>query len=131
MNVALFVALGGALGSVTRYGLSTVVQQRWGGMMPVGTLVVNILGSFLVGFILRYALGSASVSVEARALLATGFCGGFTTFSAFSYEALALVESGDYARAALYVGASLVLALAATFGGVIAARELLMLRHGT
>jgi CrcB protein len=94
-------------------------------MFPTGTLVVNVTGSLLLGFLLRYALGSAAVSPETRVLLTTGFCGGYTTFSTFSYETIALLEEGQHQRAALYVLLSVVLSLAACLAGVIIARELL------
>ena len=90
--------------------------------------MVNITGSLALGFLMRYALGSTSVSAETRALLTTGFCGGYTTFSTFSYETITLVEAGDYRRAAMYVAASVVLSLAVTFAGIVAANELLAAR---
>ena len=127
MNLLWYVALGSAVGGASRYALSTFIQQR-AGTFPIGTLVVNITGSLALGFLLRYALGSTSVSAETRALLTTGFCGGYTTFSTFSYETIALVQEGDYRRAAIYVAASVALSLAATFLGIIAANELLAAR---
>ena len=127
MNLLLYVAVGSAVGGVSRFALSTFVQQR-AGTFPVGTLIVNITGSLALGFLLRYSLGSTSVSAETRALLTTGFCGGYTTFSTFSYETLKLIEDGDYRRAAVYVAASVVLSLVATFLGIIAANELLAAR---
>ena len=127
MNLLWYVALGSAVGGVSRFALSNFIQQR-AGVFPVGTLVVNITGSLALGFLLRYALGSTSVSAETRALLTTGFCGGYTTFSAFSYETIKLIEDGDHRRAAVYVVASVVLSLAATFLGIVAANELLLAR---
>ena len=85
-------------------------------------------GSLILGFIMRYALGSTSVSAETRALLTTGFCGGYTTFSTFSYETIALMEDGDYRRAAIYVVASVVVSLAATFLGIAVANAALEAR---
>ncbi len=125
-----YVALGGAAGSVCRFVLGLFVQQRSGMAFPVGTLVVNLTGSFLLGFLVRYLLDIPAVSPEVRALLTTGFCGGYTTFSTFSYESAALIEDGDWRRAALYIGLSVVLALAGTFAGFAAARGILDLRHG-
>jgi len=127
MNLLMYVAIGSAVGGASRFALSTFLQQR-AGMFPVGTLVVNITGSLALGFLLRYSLGSTSVSAETRALLTTGFCGGYTTFSTFSYETIKLIEDGDYRRAAVYVVASVVLSLVATFLGIIAANELLSAR---
>jgi CrcB protein len=127
MNLLWYVAIGSAVGGASRFALSSFIQQR-AGVFPVGTLIVNITGSLALGFLLRYALGSTSVSAETRALLTTGFCGGYTTFSTFSYETVKLIEDGDYRRAATYVVASVVLSLVATFLGIIAASELLAAR---
>ena len=127
MNLLWYVAIGSAVGGASRFALSSFIQQR-AGVFPVGTLIVNITGSLALGFLLRYALGSTSVSAETRALLTTGFCGGYTTFSTFSYETVKLIEDGDYRRAATYVIASIVLSIVATFLGIIAASELLAAR---
>ena len=123
-----YVAVGSAVGGVARFLLGTLLQQRVTGTFPVGTLVVNVTGSLLLGFLMRYALGSSAITPEVRALLTTGFCGGYTTFSTFSYEAIALLEEGQHERAGLYMALSLVLSLAACLAGVIIARELLVAR---
>jgi CrcB protein len=99
MRMIWYVALGGAVGSVARYLLSILIQTR-STEFPLGTLVINISGSLLLGFLLRYALESAAISPELRALATTGFCGGYTTFSAFSYETAMLIDAGDWKRAA-------------------------------
>ena len=91
----LLVALGGLLGSVARYWLSGVVQQASGGEFPLGTLAVNILGSFTVGLIMALSLERGVVPANARILLTTGLCGGFTTMSTFSYETVALMRDGE------------------------------------
>jgi CrcB protein len=124
-----YVALGGALGSVARFLLGTLVQQRAGGAFPLGTLVVNISGSLLLGFLLEYALASPAISREVRALLTTGFCGGYTTFSTFSFETVRMVQDGDYRRASLYVGLSVALSLGGSFLGLGMARELMTFRR--
>jgi len=123
------VAIGAALGGVSRYYLASLVQHRVGSVFPWGTLVVNVSGSLLLGFIIRYALATPMVSVEMRALLTTGFCGGYTTFSTYSYETAALLEDGQYSRAGVYALGSMVLALAATIGGFALARELIAFRE--
>jgi CrcB protein len=130
MRLVWLVAFGGALGSVARYGVSSLVQARAGTLFPFGTFVVNLTGSLLLGFVLRYALETPSVTPEMRALLTTGFCGGYTTFSTFTYETAALMEEGDWRRAALYVAASVLVSLAGMFVGFAAAREVLALRRG-
>lgn len=119
-----YVAFGSAVGGASRFLFGTFVQRLAGTTFPVGTLVINVLGSLVLGFLVRWAADSTAVSPEARALLTTGFCGGFTTFSTFSTETVALLEDGDWPRAALYVAASVGLALAGTLLGIAAAREL-------
>jgi CrcB protein len=126
-----FVALGSALGGVARFLLGTLLQQKAGTTFPIGTLVVNITGSFLLGFLLHYALATTTISPEVRALLTTGFCGGYTTFSTFTYETLALVEEGELTRAAAYVVLSVVVALIGAYLGIAGARELIALRERT
>lgn len=130
MRLLWYVALGGAAGSVLRLLLSEFVQGHGGGDFPLGTLIINVTGSLLLGFLLRYALDTTAITPEWRALLTTGFCGGYTTFSTFSYETVALIENGDWRRAALYATLSFVLALAGTAMGIVAARELIQLRRG-
>jgi CrcB protein len=126
----LSIAIGGALGCMSRYFLASFVQQRAGADFPFGTLVINITGSFLLGFLMRYALQSGTITAETRALLTTGFCGGYTTFSTYSYETALLIEDGEYARAGLYVGASVLVSLFATFLGFVLANHLLAMRDG-
>lgn len=130
MRLLWYVAVGGAAGSVARLLLAGLVQSRSATGFPLGTLVVNVSGSLLLGFLLRYSLETPAVSPEWRALLATGFCGGYTTFSTFSYETVALLEEGDWRRAALYVALSIAVSLLGMVLGAAAAREVLVLRRG-
>jgi fluoride exporter len=123
------IAIGAAVGGVSRYYLSAAVQHRMGSTFPWGTLVINVTGSLLLGFLMRYAISTPAVSVEMRALLTTGFCGGYTTFSTYSYETAALIEDGQLGRAGTYALASVLLALAGTFGGFALAREVIALRE--
>jgi CrcB protein len=125
----LYVALGSAIGGVSRYLLGGLIQRLFDTTFPAGTLLVNISGSFLLGAILRYAIDTPTLSPEVRALLTIGFCGGYTTFSTFSYETVALLEDGEWTRAALYVGASVLLSLVGTFLGFAVAREVIVLRE--
>ena len=129
MHLTWYVALGSAVGGAARFALGTIIQQRTATAFPVGTLIINVTGSLVLGFVMRYALAAADASPEMRALIATGFCGGYTTFSAFGYETLALMQAGDYRRAAMYVVASVILAIGATFVGMAAANELLAARR--
>lgn len=118
----LLIALGGAVGSVSRYGLGLVVQKATHAAFPVGTLTVNVLGSFLVGTLAK-AFMHTQTHPDLRAMLIVGFCGGFTTFSAFSLETVGLVQGGEWAKAAAYVGASIVLCLASTAIGFAIVRS--------
>ena len=123
-----YVALGSAVGGVARLGLASLVQQRVGPNFPVGTLVVNVSGSFLLGLLLRYALGTQAISPEVRALLTTGFCGGYTTFSTFTYDTMLLLEDGQTSRAGLYVLLSVAVSLAGAWLGILGGRALLAMR---
>lgn len=116
----LLIAAGGALGALARYGLSGWVQARAGGFFPWGTLVVNVLGSFLLGFLFRY-LEATALPAEWRQAATIGLLGAFTTFSTFSLETVALAQDGDWARASLYLAGSVVLGLAAVAVGIGAA----------
>jgi CrcB protein len=122
------VAVGAALGGVARYYLGSAIQQRLGAGFPWGTLAINVSGSLLLGVFVRYAIATPAMSLELRALLTTGFCGGYTTFSTYSFETAMLLEEGRYERAALYAFGSVLLALAATACGFVLARELIALR---
>jgi CrcB protein len=123
-----YIAAGSAIGGVSRYLLGGILQRQAGGTFPLGTLVINLSGSFLLGLILRYAVETPTLTPETRAFLTVGFCGGYTTFSTFSYETVALMEDGQWPRAALYVALSVALSLLATFLGIAAARELILVR---
>lgn len=125
----LYVAVGSAIGGVSRYLLGGLIQRLLDTTFPAGTLLINISGSFLLGAILRYAIETPTLSPEVRAFLTIGFCGGYTTFSTFSYETVALLEDGEWTRAGLYVGASVVLSLLGVFLGFAVARETIVLRE--
>ena len=92
-----YIAVGGILGTLARYLLQGVLQTR-GGTFPTGTLAINIAGSFLLGFIIRFATGSIVISPELRGGLTIGFCGAFTTMSTFSYESIRLLADGEHVR---------------------------------
>lgn len=116
MRLLAFVALGGAAGAVARYGVGGWVQGLTGATFPWGTLAVNVAGCFTLG--LAMPLLQASVATpEARAFVAVGLLGGFTTFSTFSFEAMALVQDGQWARAAAYTLGSVGLGLTAVLIG--------------
>jgi CrcB protein len=125
-----YIAAGSALGGMGRYRVSGAVQRLLGTLFPVGTLVVNLTGSFLLGLLLRYAVETPTLTTEMRAFLTIGFCGGYTTFSTFSYETMMLLEDGEWTRAGLYAVLSVLLSLVATVLGFLVARGVIALRTG-
>ncbi|HEX2113865.1 MAG TPA: fluoride efflux transporter CrcB [Alphaproteobacteria bacterium] len=117
MTPVLAVALGGALGSVARY-LVVAQMARWlGPAFPWGTLAVNVIGGLAIGLMAEAMALKWPVSPETRLFLITGILGGFTTFSAFSLEVVALVERSAFGAALAYVVASVVLSVGAVFAG--------------
>jgi fluoride exporter len=118
------VAIGGLVGSIARYWLAGAVQDMTSHGFPSGTLVVNVLGSFVIGLVMALSLDRGLVDDELRILLTTGFCGGFTTMSTFSYETLYLMRDGEPLLAAGNVGATLVACFGATWAGAVVARML-------
>lgn len=122
--VLFYIALGGALGALARYGLSGWVQERLGLAFPWGTLAVNVLGCLLMGFALRY-FQELRPGPELRALVGVGLLGAFTTFSTFSFETVALLENGAWGRAATYTLASVVVGIVAVYAGMLASAALL------
>ena len=117
MRSVLLVALGGALGSVARWGLTGLVQRWTGSPLPWGTFVVNALGSLAIGFVTALALERALVAPATRLFIVTGLLGGFTTFSALSYETFALLREGQWLAAAGYSLGSVVVGVASALGG--------------
>jgi CrcB protein len=118
MLMILAVALGSAVGGVSRYLLGGLIQRWAGGEFPLHTLLINITGSFLLGFLYKFGADTSAFSPEWRGLLMIGFCGGYTTFSAFSLETVALIESGAVGRAFLYILLSVALSVAAAAAGM-------------
>lgn len=110
LQSAFIVGTGGFVGSVLRYLLSYYINTSSSSVFPFGTLFVNLAGSFFIGIIIAASLGD-NLSRNMQLLLATGFCGGFTTFSTFSYDFFALLEQGYIGYAFLYAGTSLTLGL--------------------
>jgi CrcB protein len=118
------VALFGALGCLARYWLSGWVYAWAGRLFPWGTLAVNVLGAFLIGLLMEFALRSTLISPTLRIALTIGFLGGFTTFSTFSYETFRLLEEGALMTATINVMASVLVCLVFTWLGIYAARQL-------
>lgn len=118
MKAALLVFIGGGLGSVLRYLIGRQFVNVSSSLFPLGTLTVNVLGSFLIGIILGELLKTHSSNASLYLLFATGFCGGFTTFSAFAFENFELLKSGNTSGFLLYSFGSLLLGTLAVFGGI-------------
>ena len=110
----LLIGLGGGIGSMWRYTVSLLLVNK---SFPVATLLINISGSFIIGLVAAYALKNEWFAANWKLFLATGICGGFTTFSAFSLENLQLLQQGKYLWALFYIATSIVLGLIATFFG--------------
>jgi CrcB protein len=124
MNQVLAIAGGGAVGAVLRYWVSSGVYALTGRGFPYGTLVVNVLGSLVMGFLYIWLLERIPGGVAMRAFLLIGLLGAFTTFSTFSVETLNLMEAGQIARAALNTLLSVVLCVGAAALGVMLARQI-------
>jgi CrcB protein len=120
----LWVAVGGALGATVRYGLGLWIGERLGVGFPFATLLINLTGSFAIGIVLTLLTERLLVDPAWRLLLVVGFLGGYTTFSSYTFETLALVESGEGLGAVLYVVGSNGLGLAAALLGMGLARAL-------
>lgn len=121
MRQLVLVFLGGGLGSILRFAIGKWLNSPDTGI-PYGTFLANILGSLFIGFILGWAIKNNQLNSGAVLLLATGFCGGFTTFSTFAYENHMLLKTGDLFNFALYTLSSFVLGFAAVFGGMALSR---------
>jgi CrcB protein len=118
------VAAGGAIGCSARYGLTELVQLVWGRGFPAATLIINVLGSFLLGFLFFETLERLTMAPALRTAVLTGGLGGFTTFSTFMVESLLLVENGQTGRAVLYVALSILLGFAAAVAGGFLSRHI-------
>ncbi|WP_437684030.1 fluoride efflux transporter CrcB [Sorangium sp. So ce131] len=120
-----WIGLGGAVGTLARYGVSTWCQQRFGVGFPYGTLAVNVVGSFLLGVIMQVAAMSELLSPTLRLGLSTGVMGGFTTYSSFNYETIKLVQNEAWMAGVANVVITVAGCLIAGVMGMIAAKRLL------
>jgi fluoride exporter len=118
----LWIAIGGALGSVARYACSNAIAHSFGETFPWGTLVVNVTGSFVIGFFatLTGPDGRWMVAPDARLFVTVGVCGGYTTFSSFSLQTLNLIRSGEFGAAFGNVAGSVALCLIGVWAGYVA-----------
>ena len=122
IKTLFLVGTGGFLGSISRFLASRFMQNNFPASFPFGTFFVNITGCFLIGLIYGLSERSSVITSGWKMFLAVGFCGGFTTFSTFANENLALLRDGDFLHFFLYTGLSVFLGIAATFIGVIITR---------
>lgn len=119
MKILFAIGLGSFIGGVSRYLISGLVQAKTAGTFPFGTFTVNITGCLLIGIVYGFA-DKGQMSTDWRLFLATGILGGFTTFSAFSYETFDLLRNGHITTALSYVAASIFMGILATFTGFLA-----------
>lgn len=117
LKIILLAGSGSFIGGILRYLTQLLFSKFFPGSFPVGTLVVNIIGSFLIGVIFSLSEKSDIISQESKIFLAVGICGGFTTFSSFSIENLFLLRDGQYVQMMIYTLLSVFLGLSATFTG--------------
>jgi fluoride exporter len=123
MNAYLLVGLGGAIGSIARYGSGVLVGRLWLSPFPLATMLINITGSLAMGLLVGWlARTTPSWQSDARLFVAVGVLGGFTTFSAFSLDAITLIERGELGQAALYVLGSVLVAVVALYVGLLVTR---------
>lgn len=123
MKQLLLVFIGGGFGSVLRYVIGRLLNTSEHGI-PYGTFAANILGSLLIGIILGLAIKNDTLTSNQTLFLATGFCGGFTTFSTFAYENQILLKAGDFTSFALYTIGSFIFGFLAVFFGLFIAKSL-------
>lgn len=112
------IALFGTIGTLARYGLQGLVQTRMGTTFPWGTLVINLTGCLLLGFIGQLTLNRMIISSDMRIAIAIGFFGGYTTFSSFAWETAKLLETGEWLRATTYVALSVFAGLLLSVAGI-------------
>ena len=124
MWIYVAIAIGGTLGCWARYAQGVYMQATFGRDFPLATLSINVIGSFLMGFLFILTLERLMIPPSVRVGVLTGVLGGYTTFSTFEMETLLLAENGEFFKAGLYVVLSVVIGFAAAFGGAYLARNL-------
>ena len=124
MDKVILVGVGGFIGANVRYWLGAWIDQNFGLRFPLGTFIINLSGSLILGFVATLALERALIDPRWRLAIAVGFVGAYTTFSTFTYESIKLIESGSYGLAALNVFASTLLGLIGAAIGIAIARAI-------
>ena len=117
----LLVGLGGGIGSMLRYASGLLINSKY---FPYATLAVNIIGSFIIGIVLAMSIKDEGITDQWKLFLATGICGGFTTFSTFAYENMNLLRTGDYLYFGLYAAGSVILGIAIVYVGIFTIKYL-------
>ena len=125
MKILVMVAIGGAIGAVARQQSNQLIMRIFGGEFPIGTIFVNILGSFIVGLLFELFTSKITISYEWRTLIFTGFLASFTTFSSFALDVALLTDRNEYLSAVIYLGGSVILSIGFLFLGLWAMRGFL------
>lgn len=118
----LLIGAGGFFGAVSRYLVTQGALTVFGNKIPYGTLIVNVLGSFIMGMVFVFAMEKTYINEQMRFFIAVGFLGAFTTYSTFSLESISLLGKGTYGLAAVYILGNLLLSIAGALAGIIVAR---------
>lgn len=116
------IGVAGAVGALSRYGISAALSRVAAGAFPWGTLAVNVIGCLIIGFVMHVSLNTDAIPHQWRVAITVGFLGALTTFSSFSYETIQLIEKSAYLPALCNVGLNMVLGLCATIGGLAIGR---------
>ena len=118
------VAIGGVLGTLARFGVQQFVGTRAPAAFPTATLIVNLAGSLILGLVMGYAAATGALNARVQAGIAVGFCGAFTTMSAFAFETTSLLSAGQYGRAAIYLAVTIAGSIGSVALGIVIAQRL-------